>query len=191
MNPVQQRLLDTACQLFYEQGIAHVGVDRIVHDANVAKMTLYHCYGSKDGLVVAFLEESHRRWRQWFRERLDHGQPEPGSAVAGFFAILQEWLRENAQRGCPLINAAVELADATHPGMEVVRAHRGYLRRLIRELIAADGAIPHESLIEQILILMDGAIIGALMGQPEAPIAAGNAAVTLIQSQVTPGKVCR
>lgn len=185
MNPVQQRLLDTACELFYEEGIAHVGVDRLVRDANVAKMTLYHCFGSKDGLVVAFLEESDRRWRQWFTERLDHRHPESASTVARFFAVLQDWLRVNAHRGCPLINAAVELADATHPGMDVVREHREYLRRLFAELIAADGITPTAALIEQMLILMDGAIIGSLMGQAEAPTAAGDAAVAILRTHAT------
>lgn len=185
MNAVEQRLLNTACQLFYEEGIAHVGVDRLVRDANVAKMSLYHCYGSKDGLVVAFLEESHRRWRNWFTERLEQKQREPGSSIDGFFAVLEEWLGQDARRGCPLINAAVELPDANHPGLAVVKAHRTYLRTLIHQVVAQDGVTPDALLVEQILVLMDGAIIGTLMGQPDAASAARQAAMALLQIRTT------
>lgn len=182
MNRVEQRLLDTACRLFYQDGIGHVGVDRIVHEAKVAKMSLYKAYGSKDGLVVAFLEESHRRWRDWFLERL--GDRHGDSAVIHFFAVLDEWLRVNAYRGCPLINAAAELADADHPGMVVVEKHRRYLRTMLAEVIQADGVKPDALRIDELLILMDGAIVGAAMGQVEAAITAGQAAAMLMQSYV-------
>ena len=52
----RERLLAAADELFYEQGIHTVGIDRIIERAGVAKASLYSAFGSKDELVRAYLE---------------------------------------------------------------------------------------------------------------------------------------
>src|SRR2546423_6138899 len=51
----RERLLDAANQLFYDEGVHTVGVDRVVERAGVAKATLYALFGNKEGLVRAYL----------------------------------------------------------------------------------------------------------------------------------------
>jgi len=61
-----QRLLDTASKLFATQGIRAVGIDQILRESGVAKASLYSSYGSKDALVIAYLNEldqaDRKRW---------------------------------------------------------------------------------------------------------------------------------
>ena len=62
----RERLLAVAGELFYRQGIRSVGVDEIVACANVAKMSLYRSFSSKDELVAAYLRDRNERyWRWW------------------------------------------------------------------------------------------------------------------------------
>src|ERR1700679_96530 len=55
----RERLLAAANELFYNEGVHTVGIDRIIEQAGVAKASLYNTFGSKDELVRAYLETRH------------------------------------------------------------------------------------------------------------------------------------
>src|ERR1700761_7130415 len=55
----RERLLAAANELFYNEGVHTVGIDRIIEQAGVAKASLYNTFGSKDELVRAYLEGRH------------------------------------------------------------------------------------------------------------------------------------
>ena len=57
----RERLLKAANELFYEEGVHTVGIDRIIEKAGVAKASLYSTFGSKEELVRAYLGERHAR----------------------------------------------------------------------------------------------------------------------------------
>src|SRR3972149_3274944 len=83
----RDRLLDTASRLFYERGFRAVGVDEIVAESGVAKMTLYRHFRSKDELVVAYLERSDRAFRQWFEQALGDAEHPCDQLLAVFIAL--------------------------------------------------------------------------------------------------------
>jgi len=66
----RDRILETAQRLFYRHGIRAVGVDRIIAESGVAKMSFYRHFPSKRDLVIAFLERRHRFWMDWFTRRV-------------------------------------------------------------------------------------------------------------------------
>src|SRR5260370_40715345 len=123
-SEARQRILEPADRLFYQEGIRAVGIDRIIAEAGVAKMTLYTHFPSKDDLILAVLKHREEGVLGFFRSAMErHGKKTRGQLRA-FFAALKEWFESPGFRGCAFINAAVELADAAHPGAEFVRGHR-------------------------------------------------------------------
>ena len=119
---VERRILDTACQLFYEEGLHAVGIDRLLVAAGAAKASLDSHYASKDELVAAYLDALGRGWRARVEERV---APTDGRAgLRALFALVEEWVRSKTFRGCPFLNAVSELPDPAHPGREAVRRHR-------------------------------------------------------------------
>jgi AcrR family transcriptional regulator len=126
LTPAAQRILDTAAELFYTRGIHAVGVDTIAAESGVTKRTLYDRFGSKDGLLVTYLEQRDRRWRALIEARLAE-RTDPIDRVLTPFDVLPEWLPDSS-RGCSFINAFAELPDPAHPGRQVIVAEKQWLK---------------------------------------------------------------
>ena len=56
------RLVETATELFYQEGIRAIGIDTVVARSGVSKSSLYRTFASKDDLIAAFAEEENRRF---------------------------------------------------------------------------------------------------------------------------------
>src|ERR1700712_4183879 len=104
-----ERVLQVADELFYGEGIHAVGVDRIAAEADTSKATLYSHYGSKDGLVAAYLERRTAEARLLIGDRSALGEGEARASVLSLFDGLAEWHSEDDFRGCAFINAGSEL----------------------------------------------------------------------------------
>jgi AcrR family transcriptional regulator len=181
-HDAKNRILDTASKLFYEDGIQNVGIDRIVKESSVAKMTLYKYFNSKNELIASFLDYAHDKWRVWFLESLEEHNKRCQNRIQAYFLALHDWVNLDDFRGCPFINSVVELAQNTHPGAKIAQDHRAYIRDYLSEQIRLEGVKFDSKLAEKLLILMDGAIIGALMGKKDAAMLAGDVALTLMQT---------
>src|SRR5271169_4291293 len=109
--PPRARVLAAAGELFYRHGIKAVGVDAIAEAAGTNKMTLYRHFASKDELVAEYLRQSAKGADAcWSR----YEQAHPGDPLAQLLAWLKEMAAHVAnadERGCPLVNAAVELPE--------------------------------------------------------------------------------
>lgn len=186
LTPGAQRILDVASELFYWRGIHAVGVDTIAAESGVTKRTLYDRFGSKDGLIVAYLEARDRRWRALITSRLDAEHTDPVQRALVPFDVLFEWLAPSS-RGCSLVNAFAELSEPEHPGRRVVVAEKKWLRTLFRELLIEAGAEDPDELAVQLLSLHEGAIVCYSIAD-EANVAATvrAAAETLITRSISP-----
>ena len=67
---VGDRLLTTASELFYREGVRAVGIQRVIDEAGVAKASLYAHFESKDELVAACLDKRISDWRSHMEEHL-------------------------------------------------------------------------------------------------------------------------
>ncbi len=177
----ERRILDSACQLFYSQGLRAVGIDRVLEDAGAAKASLYAHYPSKDDLVAAYLERQAEEWRGRMAARVS---PTDGRAgILRVFELLESWARSTGFRGCPFLNALEELPDPSHPARQVARRHRAWVHELIRGLVASAGVRPVERVAQALVVLYDGAIASAVLdGDPRAVSAARFAAERLLDS---------
>jgi AcrR family transcriptional regulator len=183
-SEARQRILETADRLFYQEGIRAVGIDRIIAEAGVAKMTLYSHFLSKDELILAVLEYREVGVLAFFRSAMQRHARKAKGRLRAFFAALKEWFATPGFRGCAFINAAVELADAAHPGTEFARGHKQrfgeFLRGLVEEAVGKTAA----KVAPAVALLVEGAIVTAVIqGTPDAADTARDAALKLVAQE--------
>jgi AcrR family transcriptional regulator len=169
--PVRDRIMATACRLFYNEGIQAVGIQRIIDEAGIAKASLYAHFASKDDLVAAYLEAKATGVRATLGAHLDNPRLGPKAKILKFFDMMVDAAGDPAFRGCAFQNASAEVADRTHPIRVAVCAQRQWLResfqRLARE-IAGSGATG-DRLATVLMVLYDGAAATAVAdGDPNA-----------------------
>lgn len=166
----RDRILRTSSEMFYREGFRAVGVDRIVAASGVAKMTLYKHFPSKDDLIVAVLEKRHKTFTAWLTaqvsQRIDGGSP----PIDAFFGVLKEWASLPDFRGCPFLNACAEFADASHPGRSVTAAYKNRLVEILASIAAQCGSTRPEESANQLLLLVNGAVICAAMMNSLEPL---------------------
>lgn len=158
-SDARTRLIETAERLFYAEGIRAVGIDRIIDEANVAKMTLYNHFKSKDDLVLAVLQYRDEQVNAQFEEAIGRHQANGSQPLDAFFLALSEWLNSPGFRGCSFINAAVELADSHHPGAKFAAQHKRAFREMLQRLIADAAGEKAAQMTAAISLLVEGAIV--------------------------------
>ena len=168
---VEGRILDSATQLFYKEGLRATGIERVLSHAGAAKASLYAHYGSKDDLVSAYLERQAQAWMTRVQGRIAPGDGRAG--LLRLFDMLGELAAGEDFRGCPFLNASSELADPSHPGRTVVRRQREWLHGLVRGLLSAAGVRDVDRVSRAVVVLYDGALASTILdGDRRAAVAA-------------------
>lgn len=163
------RLLDAASRLFCRYGINAVGVDTVVAEAGTAKATLYKAFGSKEKLVEAVLEREGRLWRDWFLASLDEGRMSPVERLRKVFLLLGEWFGQDRFYGCPFINAIGEHDKSEDRLRKIAIAHKLQVLKRIEDLAREAGSGDPVKLAHQVGLLIDGAIVVAMITRDPAP----------------------
>lgn len=180
-TPPRERILEAASDLFYRHGVRGVGVDTIIERADVAKMTFYKHFPSKDDLVVAWLNRCDAGWRDWFQQAVESRASDPPARLLALFDVLGEWLAGEGFRGCAFLNTMIEVADREHPAHRAAREHKEmvevYVRELARQARLADPA----AIARQFMLIVDGAILRALLGDKGAVLIARETAERLLE----------
>jgi AcrR family transcriptional regulator len=182
---VRDKILTTATDLFYKQGIRAVGVDLVVEKAGVAKTSLYRHFGTKDDLVVAFLQRMDQEfWQTWDRVTAQHAD----DARAELHAQLA-WIGERAgqpdYRGCPQLNIAAEFPEVEHPARKLATAHKRELRRRLKVIAERLHCAAPDALAGQLAVLINGAFVSTPLYEPgEATRLLQRAADALIAAHV-------
>ena len=163
---VRQRILDTACTLFYQCGVRAVGVDLVVEKAGVAKTSLYRHFGTKDDLIAAFLErEDADFWATWDRIACQHADDAAAELDAHLGWIGERVGRPN-YRGCPQINVAAEFPDIDHPARKIAATHKLEMRQRLTGIARRLGVARPDELAGQLSLLINGAFVSSQIFQP-------------------------
>jgi AcrR family transcriptional regulator len=180
-SEARQRILETADRLFYQDGIRAVGIDRIIAEAGVAKMSLYKHFSSKDDLILAVLKYREEGVLEFFRSAMERHGKKAKNPLRAFFAALKEWFEAPGFRGCAFQNAAVELADPAHAGTEFVRGHKQRFGEFLRGLVEESVGKTAAKVAPAVALLVEGAIVTAVIqGTPDAAYVARDAALKLV-----------
>lgn len=160
----RERILLTAHVLFYREGIRSTGVDRIIAEAGVTKVTFYRHFPSKNDLIVAFLDYRHRIWMPWFQDALQRH----GNNLLAIAPVLQEWFTDPSFRGCAFINALGEMGGAMPEVVHRVNQHKAGLRKVIEGLLPEN--CDREDWASAVAMAIDGAVVRAEWGEPTEAI---------------------
>jgi AcrR family transcriptional regulator len=178
-DQARSSVLAAADRLFYEHGLRGVGVDTIAEAAGVTKRTLYYHFATKEALIAAYLEARDDAVRLAIERTVQPGTL-PGDRILAVFDHLQQWFASPAYRGCPFNNAVAE--DAGGAAAEIVRRHKAVLRLWLAEQAELAGARGAKELGAELLLLIDGALNGALVfGSDEPARVARRVAAALLE----------
>ena len=164
--PARERILLTAHDLFYVDGIRATGIDRVIAASGVTKVTFYRHFPSKDDLVRAFLDHRHGLWMAWFVDALGRhgaqGRIEGGQALEVLADAMAEWFADPVFRGCAFINSVVEIGASVAGATGIAREHK---REMIEVIAGLLPEVPQRMALAQAAALgVDGAIVKAQMG---------------------------
>jgi AcrR family transcriptional regulator len=174
------RLLGAATRLFCKNGINATGIDAIIHEAGTAKTTLYKLFGSKTNLVHAVLEAEGKQWREWFIGAIESGGGSAQTKLARIFPALKDWFGQERFYGCPFINAVGEHDKDQKQLRAIAMRHKKLVLAHIEKLAGEMGVAEPEVLAHQLALLMDGAIVAAMVSRnPKVADTAGLAADSL------------
>jgi AcrR family transcriptional regulator len=181
-SPKRDHLIDTALRLFYRHGYHAVGVDRVIEEAGVARMTLYNHFKSKDELILAVLRRRDERFRNGFMRRVERAADTPRDRLLAVFDAMADWFASDDFSGCMFIHAAGEFGDPDNPIHRAAREHKELVRDYICGLAAAAGAKEADKLGERLNLLAEGSIVMAhAAGDEQAAQKAKEAAEILIE----------
>lgn len=181
----RDRLLDAAGELFYNEGVQRVGIDRIIEHAGVAKASLYNTFGSKEELVHAYLAARHAGTLQRLAAEIDK-HTRPTDRLLAVFDAQAALASQPDFRGCAFISASAEAP----PGGLIEHAADDYrtdIRALFTRLAEQAGVPEPDALARQLHLIYDGAGISAHMDHdPTAPVGARAAAASLLDTALRP-----
>ena len=160
-SPARERLLQAATDLFYNEGIHSVGVDRIIEEAGVTRATMYKQFAGKEGLVLAYLEGEDRGLRSLFAQAAEVSD-DPDVLLDLVVAGIEQDIRERHTRGCPFINAAAESPDRG-PVRDLIADHREWFRATLRQLAEGAGLRDPEAVAASLVLLRDAALVGGYL----------------------------
>lgn len=173
----RQRLLDAAQRCFYRDGITATGVDALAAEAGVSKRTLYKHFGSKQGLVTAYLERREAYWRERQDRWVDEADTDPVEQIVALARAYGERLPGEEFRGCAFINAAAELADEDHPALGVIRGSLSHVEHRVESILRGAGIASAKTLATHVLLILEGAISVAGIRRADAAFRAAEQAI--------------
>jgi AcrR family transcriptional regulator len=185
-SDARRRILDTAARLFLDEGVRSVGINRIVEESDVALMTLYRHFPSRDALIEAVIQDQDRGWRERTLAIAGSVGDEPAEQILAIFDALAAEVRSPRCPGCIFQSTGLALAEPTHPASRAVRANKRWLRGLLRKLAQQCGA--PANLGDQLMLLYEGALISRVLERDrDAGASARAAARGLLAAVASPG----
>ena len=184
-SDARERILSTAYKLFCRHGIRAVGVDTIIEQSGVAKMSVYRHFRSKDDLVMAVMDRREMLWtRGWLQAEVERRAEDPAERLLAIFDVFDGWFHKRDFEGCLFINVLLEIDDRKHKVHQAGRDHLAKIRSFLRELAEAAGAADPDNLSRQWHILMKGSIVAAGEGDKDAARRAKEMGALLLEREL-------
>jgi AcrR family transcriptional regulator len=187
MTAKKQDIVRTATRLFSMDGYHAVGMDRIIEESGVAKMTMYRHFPSKVDLVSEVLAQ---RMQQSLASLTDavNKKSDPMDKIREVFAWHERWFKTRDFTGCMFTGAFSEFRSQPGEIMRITIAQKTGLRLFIKNLLLDIARRPAAELMaRQMVMLLDGAILSAMAGDRKtAASEAWDAAERLIATESKP-----
>lgn len=164
----RDRILRAAQDLFYRYGVRATGIDRVIAEAGVTKVTLYRHFPSKDDLIRAYLHQRHETWIAWFKDRLAVSRASQTEAerqrqpLMPVHQVAREWFGAPTFRGCAFGNTVAEIGESVPSIMDIALQHKQELSDAIADLLPTNSAA--SDIAWAATLALDGAIVNARLG---------------------------
>ena len=180
----REKILATAEQLIYQNGIQATGMDLLVKTSGVARKSIYRYFATKDEVAAAALNARDVRWMDWFRSESNKADT-PEARILNMFDVLKGWFESEGFRGCAFINTAGEVGDSEDPIRLIAKLHKQKLLDYTLGLCEQLGIADPQALAKQLLILMEGAItVARVMGDYSAAESAKAVAQLILEERL-------
>lgn len=170
-----ERLTAAAARLFQERGLTRVGINEIIREADVARMSLYNNFTSKEDLALAAYAAVSNNRKDAVDAAID-ASCGPEAAILAIFDLAAELAGGTSFRGCVFIDLAAHAAVEDARLLDLVRSHKALLRDRFTRLAQQAGMADPETLARQLLALWDGSLTDAFIEGDTAPISAARCA---------------
>ena len=157
----RDELVDAAMKVFGREGFHGTGIERVLEEAGVSRMTLYNHFRSKDDLIVAALRRQDELSRHALMRYVDAQNAAGAARVLAVFDHYEAWFGSRSFDGCMFINAAAEFGDPEHAIRRTAVGHKDEVHRYLASLCADAGIDDAVSTAHQLQLLIDGAIVTA------------------------------
>ena len=183
-RPVQRRrtakarILDAADELFYNEGIHAVGIDRVIARAGVAKGSLYYSFTGKDELVREYLAHRHGTWAERIAAGIEE-HTDPRERILAVYDVLGTLFAQPDYRGCAFVNATAEAAPDSVE-VQAASVFRAWVHDLFLDLATDAGAKDPKQLAQPLVLLYDGAVATAQMDHTPTPASTARQTAELV-----------
>ena len=162
----RERILATASELFYREGIRAIGVDTVVERSGVSKTSLYRLFDSKDALIAAFVAEKDQLFWLWWDGVEEQHAGDPRALLEALLSGIAEKIGRPTFRGCPFLNLATEFPDRNHPGRVIARDNKEEMRARLAIIVAKLGVRDPNRTASQIALIINGSFVTGLLAEP-------------------------
>jgi AcrR family transcriptional regulator len=184
-SDARERILEAAYDLFSRDGIRAVGIDAIIEQSGVARMTLYRHFGSKDALVLAFMQRREQRWTEdWLHSEIERRADDPVDQLLAIFDVFDEWFQRDDFEGCSFINVLLEMGDRDSDLHRASADHLANIRAIVGAIAARAGAPDPDAVAHKLHILMKGSIVAAGEGDRRAARRAQEIAALVLRDAI-------
>ncbi len=179
----KDKLVETALRLFYRYGINSIGVDRIIAESNVSKMTFFKHFPTKRDLILQFLKVRDQRFSEWFDKTLEAKANGKKKKLGVVVDVIETWFMSADFRGCAFINTTAESGPERNEEKLLCLGHKNHFANALEELAKCDGYKNPKTIADHLAIAIDGATIRAQMDGPKAGVVALRSLVNTILNQ--------
>ncbi len=148
-------------RVFYRNGFHCTGLDMILKESGISRMTLYNHFKSKDELIVAALRRRDEIFRNGLMKFVESASRDPVERIFAVFDFHEQWFNDDEFKGCMFINASAEFCDGDSPARRVSADHKIECVRYLKKLCAEAGVDDPDEAAERINLLLEGAIVTA------------------------------
>ncbi|MCA9289685.1 MAG: TetR/AcrR family transcriptional regulator [Phycisphaerales bacterium] len=157
----RDELIDAAMRVYARSGFHHTGLDVVLQEAGVSRMTLYNHFKSKDELIVAALRRRDEIFRNRMMKFVESRAADPIGRLLAVFDYHEDWFAARDFCGCMFINASAEFCDPRSPVRRVAADHKRDVLRYLRDHCETAGLTDPAAVAEHLNLLLEGAICAA------------------------------
>ena len=159
----RERILQTAAELFYRHGIQAAGIDRIIEESGVAKMTFYRHFPSKARLIAEYLAQKEQNWQRLIGQFTGDAAKTPMAKLLAIFDALELAIKNPGFCGCPFIKALAEFGpERNEPEVSAqIARHFSEMEGVVRPLLKQARPKDAKKLLQPLMSLITGTIVVA------------------------------